>query len=188
MILVALFLILIVTVLIIGGVALGHSDISAKDKKFILSKMQSTGSRWGYKCKLFTGLPIAPDTECYIFYGDVIRIEAAGHEFILPIDRVLDISIVTNEQIQKGYVSSAGGAVAGGLMFGVLGAALGGRPKATISKIFTHFLVFTYSSDEGETKFIAFNATNCQIEARRLIKRFSSEHPRSESDIKRIEL
>jgi len=64
-------------------------------------------------------------------------------------DRITDVSIKTDTEIQTHINSSIGGAVAGGLLLGPLGAIIGGRSKRTDIKETTHFLIFTYTKDDS---------------------------------------
>lgn len=50
----------------------------------------------------------------------------AVKSFSLPVEKLIDVSVMTNREIQKQYVSSVGGAVAGAMLFGSVGAILGG--------------------------------------------------------------
>ena len=69
--------------------------------------------------------------------------------------KITDISVKTDVEIQKQYVSSAGGAIAGGMVFGPLGAIVGGRVKEKKTREFTYYLIFTYRSD-AEISYISF--------------------------------
>ena len=73
--------------------------------------------------------------------------------------KLLDVSVMTQTEIQKQYVSSVGGAVAGAVLLGPIGAIIGGRAtKKTVNNT-SKYLVITYISDE-ETKYIVFDTTN----------------------------
>lgn len=127
--------------------------------------------------KHFNGLPIAEGilTQCYWCTTRVI-FEANGASFNLDFSKITDISIKTDVEIQKQYVSSIGGAVAGGVMFGPLGAMIGGRAKQKSTKQVTQYLIFTYV-DNGELKYIAFDCTVNLFKASNFVKEFQKIKP-----------
>ncbi|MGE7623606.1 hypothetical protein ACQKMD_11225 [Viridibacillus sp. NPDC096237] len=105
------------------------------------------------------GLPISEGTETYIYRGkDKVIFERNQDTFELDIKKVRDILLKTDVEIQKSYVSSAGGAIGGYALFGPLGALIGGRSKEKQSKIEEKYLIFSYEKD-GELDFISFNVT-----------------------------
>lgn len=101
-----------------------------------------------------------------------IIIQANGQEFNLQTDKLIDVSIMTNTEIQKQYVSSAGGAVAGAMLLGPIGAILGGSASKRSIKTNTKYLIFTYLADV-QTKYILFDVTKKTPQAKRLVKQFS---------------
>ena len=60
--------------------------------------------------------------------------EGSGIRYELSKDKVTDIAVKTDVEIQQQYVSSAGGALAGGMLFGPLGAIVAGRTEAKRSR------------------------------------------------------
>lgn len=102
------------------------------------------------------GLPIAQDAVCRITnMDDEFQISGGGNNFVLQKDKISEISVMTDTEIQKQYVSSIGGAVAGGVVFGPLGAIVGGRAKEKKTKTKTYYLIFTYVSD-NEVRYMSF--------------------------------
>lgn len=99
-----------------------------------------------------------------------IIMQANGQEFNLQTDKLIDVSIMT--KIQKQYVSSAGGAVAGAMLLGPIGAILGGSASKRSIKTNTKYLIFTYLADV-QTKYILFDVTKKTPQAKRLVKQFS---------------
>jgi len=75
-------------------------------------------------------------------------------------------------EIQKAIVSNAGGAVAGGMMFGALGALIGGREKEKTIRNVTIYLIITYQGNEKE-EYIAFDVTYDYKRANEFVKLFS---------------
>lgn len=164
------------------GIGLFYSGNEVKKKKEALreaekaeqEKRRNLGSLWADKLPHTTGLPLAEGTECSIYYlSDKLIFEGGGTSFTLPLERLNDISITTSEELQKSYVSSIGGAVGGAILFGPLGALIGGRAKEKTSKIITSYLVFTYLKDD-EIKYIAFDNTNQLARSQELKKLFDS--------------
>lgn len=103
-----------------------------------------------------TGLPIAQDVVCRITnQDDEFQISGGGNDFVLRKDKISEISVMTDTEIQKQYVSSIGRAVAGGVVFGPLGAMVGGRAKEKKTKTKTYYLIFTYVSD-NEIHYMSF--------------------------------
>ena len=84
-----------------------------------------------------------------------------------------DVCVKTNVEIQKQYVSSVGGAVAGAVVFGPLGAMIGGRAKEKKSKEFHQYLIFTYESD-GEVKYVGFEVTYALSNAQKFVDEFKA--------------
>ncbi len=114
------------------------------------------------------GLPVAEDAQinCY-WCRDRVLLETSGASFNLSLDKLTDVASKTDKEIQTAttkqaqYVSSAGRAVAGYMLLGPVGAAIGGRARkkqvsatTTISTPETHYMIFTYIDNE-ELKCIA---------------------------------
>jgi len=107
----------------------------------------------------FYGLPIAENVLVKVFScPNEYQFLANGNTFKLSKDKVTDISITTDVEIQKNNVSSVGGTVGGAILFGPVGAMIGGRTKETVSRIVNSYLIFTFL-DNNEIKYIAFNCT-----------------------------
>lgn len=102
------------------------------------------------KFDIIDGLPLPTGTRCLVsVYADVLAIEALGQRFTLNQRRIFNVSVSTVKQLQKQYVSSVGGAIAGGLLLGPLGAIIGGSAKQKNVKSFDRFLIFAYTDDSG---------------------------------------
>ena len=94
------------------------------------------------------GLPIPENVLCEVFsYPDRIDFKSGTTEIKLPKEKITDISIKTDTEIQQQLVSSAGGAIAGAMLFGSLGAIIGGRVKTKKVKTTTNYLIITYKRD-----------------------------------------
>lgn len=117
------------------------------------------------------GLPIAEGTPSSIrVMPDHILVEAAGNTFTLKNEKITDIAIKTDVEIQKNYVSSAGGAVAGAVLFGALGAIVGGRAKQKQTTTATSYLIITYTKD-GAPDYIGFEIPAHQLASARKLMR-----------------
>lgn len=105
------------------------------------------------------GLPIAENTLCQIYYtDDNIFIDGSGQSFNLSNEKISAIEIKTDVEIQKQYVSSVAGGITGTIVFGPLGALIGGRVKEKKIKNTTRYLIITYTSD-NEIKYLGFDIT-----------------------------
>lgn len=104
------------------------------------------------------GLPLTQGTPCTALRKEeMLEIEGGGAVFRVELNRLTDISVKTDVEIQHAYTSSAGGAVAGAMLFGALGAMIGGRTKKKESRTFEYYLIITYLKD-GEVSYISFRA------------------------------
>lgn len=123
------------------------------------AKMSSIGATKNISAKHMAGLPIPEGADCSIFLcEDKIIFERNEKSYTLPMTKITDITIKTDTEIQKSYVSSIGGAVAGGILFGPLGAIIGGRTKEKSSKKENQYLIFSYDKDNC-IDYISFDVT-----------------------------
>lgn len=111
------------------------------------------------KFKHTIGLSLPENTICILnLSSQGLKIDSNGVSFNLPKERILDITIKTDAEIQKQLVSSAGGAVAGGILFGALGAMIGGRTKEKKVTTIKQYLICIYEKD-GKSEYVAFDTT-----------------------------
>lgn len=109
---------------------------------------------------------------CDVYYNQVrIKFVVSGQEFNLDASKLLDVSVMTSTQIQQQYVSSIGGAVAGAVLLGPLGAIIGGSSKKKNINNTTRYLVISYISEE-ETKYLVFDVTNNSVLGNQLEKKY----------------
>ena len=117
-----------------------------------------------FKTTVVGGLPVPTGAKCSLYLrSNEIYGKVAGVEFSIPQDRIISVMVDKSKEIQKQLVSSVGGAVAGGFMFGTLGAAIGGRAKSknVVSK--KTFLSIVYNSKDGEIKNIVLEPNQNEI-------------------------
>lgn len=126
------------------------------------------------KLKHTYGLPVMQNTKCRIT-GTVkgIQIFAQGTSFMIERNKIVDVSKQKEIQTSTQQVSSAGGAVAGALMFGALGAMVGGRAKSKKITTRTNYLVITYKKDDS-IQYIAFEYLPKAQQLIRAYKQFSN--------------
>jgi hypothetical protein len=119
------------------------------------------------------GLPLAENLLCEVFsYPDRIEFKAGTTNIKLAREKITDMCLKFDTEIQNQAVSSIGGAIAGGVMFGTLGAIIGGRAKNKKVKTTTQYLIITYTGEQGELKYIGFDIKNNPPSAAKLVKEF----------------
>lgn len=90
-------------------------------------------------------------------------------------EKVIDIAMKSETEVQQQYVSSVGGAVLGGTLLGAAGAAYGGRAKKKEVRTTTTYLVFTYKGEtDTDIKHLIFEATYNK-EIKKLIEDFEAK-------------
>jgi hypothetical protein len=125
------------------------------------------------------GLPIAENMLCEVFsYPDRLEFKAGTTQITLSKSKITDMCIMTDTDIQNQKISSAGGAIGGAIMFGTLGAIIGGRAKTVKVKTVTQYLIITYS-DNGELKYLGFDTKNNPHSAGKLVDEFRKNNATS---------
>ena len=120
----------------------------------------------------YSGLPVAQNIYTKIFSKpNEYEFCANNMTFKLLKEKVTDVAITNDVEIQKSNVSS----------IGPLGSMIGGRSKEKTSNIVTSYLVFTYL-DHDEIKYISFNCTN-DFKAMKFVKEFKQNNQKINSDI-----
>lgn len=119
------------------------------------------------------GLSLAENAQCEVLsYPDVYEFKSGALKFNLPKSKIVDVNIKTDMDIQKQYVSSVGGAVGGAVLFGPLGAVIGGRAKQKKVRTVSNYLIITYKGDT-ELKYIGFDVTNAPFKAQKFVNEFN---------------
>lgn len=127
-----------------------------QDKAALLERSRNSISGLSH----MDGLPLAQGAACLAFCKDeVVEISGGGTQFQLDLGKITDATVKTNVEIQRAYVSSIGGAVAGAALFGALGAMVGGRAKQKETRTLEHYLIITYLK-EGQISYLSFLAQN----------------------------
>lgn len=138
-------------------------------------RVNTPPERKPYRCKLehTGGLPLPAGVACRVYCDDFQAVfSASGQDFTLSTNALLDVSIMTATDIQRQYVSSIGGAIAGGMLLGPLGAALGGSASVRKIKTTSRFLVFAYASEDG-TKYFIFDVTKRLSAGRTIVRKYA---------------
>lgn len=125
--------------------------------------------------KHMTGLPWGEQADCSVYlYPDKYAFWRNKNTYTLAMDKITDVCIKTDIEIQKAYVSSVGGAVGGAVLFGTLGAMIGGRVKEKTDTTISKFLIFTYNKD-GETKYISFEIPSFNKNASKFVEMYQAQ-------------
>lgn len=132
---------------------------------------------------LESGLSIAEKTLCKLTYcKDKIIIEGSGVTYNLPTDKLIDMDVKSNTEIETFYNSSIGGAVGGAFILGPLGAMIGGRKKKKEIRKTEYFLVITYDKDD-KVNFIVFNTDKDPFKANKFVKIFKESGIKHEKTV-----
>ena len=149
--------------------------INAKQEK-AGKVVEPTSSVW-VTFRHINGLPIAEGANCSVYsYPDRYDFVSGTMRFSLAKSKVTDMCARTEREIYQQYVSSAGGAVGGALLFGPLGAIIGGRVKKKTDVKTCKYLIITYMTD-GEVKYVGFDTTEHHSAPQKLIQDFYSYRP-----------
>lgn len=112
-----------------------------------------------YGLKYKSGLGFTEDDVCSVELKDnkfIITSSAASYN--LSVEKLICVYVNTREEIQKQLISSVGGAIGGYMLFGALGAMVGGAVKEKEIKSDTKYFVFAYNKDDT-AKYISFEIT-----------------------------
>lgn len=171
-----IFLILIIILCI---VMIRNTTKAAKARKKKLVDLKDKGVSIFALFRHVNGLPLAEDVFCEIHsYPDRYEVISRAMQFSLSKDKVRDVCMKTETEIREQYVSSVGGAVGGAMLFGALGAMIGGRVKKKTDRTLHTYLIITYISEE-EIKYIGFDATADWGTVNKLVKEFRERNTES---------
>ncbi len=114
-----------------------------------------------YDCTHVNGLvQFSGEGELRIFV-DRLEFSVGGTQYTLPIERIISADILTQKQTEYIITQKLSHAVLGGLVFGDVGALIGGMPKSKAIETTEENLVITYEKDE-EAKFIVLKNLPCE--------------------------
>lgn len=141
-------------------------------KKALNKRMREVGAVGGAYLEHIAGLPISEGKVCACFLmPNAIMVEVNQSQYYIGSGQLTEVSVKTDVEIKEAYVSSAGGALAGGLMFGALGAAVGGRVKKKTSRTYHRFLMIGYvQNDDDKVNIACFKYTK---DANMFVKAFA---------------
>ena len=141
-------------------------------RKKQLKELKNNGMLTNLTLLHVSGLPIAENLLCQIYsYPDRIEFKSGTTNITLERSKITDMCIKTDVEIQKQMVSNPGGAIAGAIMFGTLGAIIGGREKSKTKKKISSYLIITYINNQEELTYIGFDATN-NFSVGKIVKEF----------------
>lgn len=161
---------IVMSVLAVIFLGLGICMVRIKVRK--LTPQEKEAAQRTLVCEHIGGLPLAQFAACTVsFEDDCIAIHSSGNAFNLSYDKITAMDLRTSTEIQKAYVSSAGGAIAGGVLFGPLGAMVGGRVKEKKSTTVENFIIFTYLKD-GNIDYLSFKV-QVASKAMKLIQQYN---------------
>lgn len=144
-------------------------------EKGVVEDNLPTGYSYVMSAKHMDGLPWGEQADCNVYlYPDKYVFWRNKNTYTLSMDKITDVCIKTDVEIQKAYVSSVGGAIGGAALFGKLGAMIGGRVKEKTDTTISKFLIFTYNKD-GETKYISFEIPFYNKKAPKYVKAYQAQ-------------
>lgn len=163
--------------IVVGLILIVKKTKTKEDKQRIKDNIdqQNRYNKLHMTAKHQAGLPLATGAECAVGYeDDGFSFNGSGNNFSLSFNKITDICLKTDSEIQKQYVSSVGGAVAGAVVFGPLGAIVGGRAKKKTTTTVTNYLIFTYLKEES-IDYISFELNYGYNMAKDWINKFNEE-------------
>lgn len=151
------------------------SKIKNKNKEKMLD-FKSDGASVICAFLHINGLPIAENAICQLIsYPDHYDFISGNMNFSLSKNKVTDVCYKTEAEIQNQYVSSIGGAVGGAVLFGPLGAMIGGRAKKKTDRTVHVYLIITYMND-NEVKYIGLENIGKNKSMNKIVDEFKQNH------------
>lgn len=152
------------------------SNKKAKKAAELRRQMKAEGILYSHSLPILSGLNIPEGSDCRITsLTDKIEIESNGVKYVLNKDKILNVCTKTNTELEKQYVSSAGGAVGGAMLFGPVGALIGGRAKQKINRSVSTYLIFTYDKN-GIPDYVAFTITGVPQIGKQFLNEFEGKN------------
>ena len=166
-------IILLVFAVLCIVMAIKTSNIKKKQKKAI-KVLKAHGLTQQLIAKHTYGLPIAEGLACTI---------QAYNDHIDFLSGTTHITLKNETEIQKQYVSSVGGAVGGAVLFGPLGAMIGGRAKKKTSKTTSFYFIITYKKADAALDYLGFDVSGCVWQASKLVDEFHKNNKKGNTHI-----
>lgn len=94
-------------------------------------------------------------------FVDKLKFSVGGIYYSLPIERIVSAEIMTQKQTEYITTQKLSRAVLGGLVFGDIGALIGGMPKSEAIETTEENLVITYTKDD-DVEFIVLKNLPCK--------------------------
>lgn len=150
---------------------------SSATQKMSTDKAAEKGALFSGNYKHCTGLPIAEDIDCTLYaFSDKLVLSASGADFAINFDKVTDIQYLSEKDVQHIVHSSVSGAIAGSLLFGTLGAIIGGRAKTKTQTSYSYYLIITYKNTNDELAVMALECLNNISFPEKFIQEFRDNH------------
>lgn len=131
------------------------------------------------------GLPVSELAVCDVWECKNCLVFYCGHPYVLNYSKIINAEYMSQTEVTKHYYDDATGAIAGGLMFGPIGALIGGGTEVDEETKYRYFVRITYKSENG-TNDVLFNVTDAQYSAKnfvRTIKKHINYSDRSAVDL-----
>lgn len=155
-----------------------------KNKKRVLNELKAQGLLQEIVAKHTYGLPVAEGLFCTIqAYTDHFDFYSGNVHISLANEKIIDVCTKSETEIQQQYVSSVGGAVGGAVLFGPLGAMIGGRARKKTDTTTTYYMIITYKNAENNIAYIGFDISNCILPAHKLIDAFEKNNTKGSAHI-----
>lgn len=175
----------ILIVLLLATIAIvAKMSHARKNKKRVLNELKAQGLLQEIVAKHTYGLPVAEGLFCTIqAYTDHFDFYFGNVHISLANEKIIDVCTKSETEIQQQYVSSVGGAVGGAVLFGPLGAMIGGRAKKKTDTTTTYYMIITYKNAENNIAYIGFDISNCILPAHKLIDAFEKNNTKGSAHI-----
>ena len=139
---------LVVVIYAIYNLAKGYAN-KIEQEENIINKGKEYNAIYSGKFWHICGLSLAENSECILHLGEEkIVIESKSNIYNLHLNKILDMNIKDSKEVQN----SISGAVGGALLFGPIGAFLGGT-----STELHRFFIIIYRNKNNEEKCISFD-------------------------------
>lgn len=137
-----------------------NKKIARQHQNEYMQELKKQGFVLDVQARHISGLNTAENMLCNIeVWKDTYKFNMNNINFSLARNKVIDVAMKTETEIQQHYVSSVGGAVLGGALLGAAGAAYGGRVKKKEDVTTTYYVVFTFfGENETDIKNIIFQS------------------------------